>query len=173
MYKDFDELVKKYKSLLWKFAYEVKLKGIEPEDIYQELLMVLHKCNESFDPKRGVRFISYLYPYLRNRVYTIISNETQKSKVPYNAFSSLIKHVDSKSGILEVPIVGNEESPETYTLVRDILEELDKMPYGFITKAMVMDGVDAKDIAKTLGMSHQYVYKLNLENIKKLKELFT
>ena len=75
----FDVLAKKWEPLLNKFA-SWKF-GMEYEDLYQEMLLLLYKAQNSFDPSRHTSFITYLYRAALNRVRHLKHVTTELQRV--------------------------------------------------------------------------------------------
>lgn len=171
--KDFEKLVAKYDKLLWKFVNQVNIKGMEPEDVYQELLLVLHKCNVNFDPNKKTRFITYLYHFLRNAVMSMISRSTYKSQQVYNNASLLIfsDKEDDERGIDANKIPDTHEEID-YELFEDMIAFLEKRPFGDVTIRHLVYGIPVKEIAKQDKTTTQAVYHKHHANLRALKKHF-
>lgn len=173
---DFERLAKKYRKLLWKFVNNVNIAGMTEEDLYQEMLMVLDRCNKTYDKSKGTRFMTYLYNNLKFHSLNLINVNMQKSNLPY--LMSVTQEYynenhNTNDGHLILDIEDTETSPvEEQALFESMLSELKKMPRGQVTIDLMVDGMSWKDVAKKHNITHQYVYKVNAQNIKKLQKLF-
>lgn len=173
---DFEKLAKKYRKLLWKFVNNVQIAGMTEEDLYQEMLMVLDKCNKTYDKSKGTRFMTYLYNHLKFHSLNLMNINMQKSNLPY--LMSVTQEYYSENhnaadGHFTLDIEDTEASSvEEQALFESMLSELRKMPRGQVTIDLMVDGMHWKDIVKKHNITHQHVYKVNAQNIKKLQELF-
>lgn len=186
--KDFDKLARKYRRLLWKFVNKVNVANMAEEDVYQEMLMVLNFCNNTFDPTKGVRFLSYLYQNLRWKQLTLISESTLYKNRLHNearsidSFDDYYKKINVFEGagltawdIHDVSIEKYKEDMEELkekALQEEMIEELKKTPRGHITIDLIINEMSYKEVSKKYGVSHQYVYKAHKQNIENLKKLY-
>ena len=60
---------------------------------------------------------------------------------------------------------------EDYQEQEEIIEILDSLPYGYVTKMIYIDGRSQIDIANELGFSKSYINKINRKNLETLKDL--
>lgn len=60
------DLEKQWSGMLHRFLWRIE--GLDPEDILQELRIVLMKAQQKYDPTKGVAFSTYLYRACKNRV---------------------------------------------------------------------------------------------------------
>jgi len=75
-----EELEMRYAALLNKFA-NWPIKGIDREDMMQELRLVLHKAHKKFDSSRGTQFITYLYSAFRTTMYWHHERKSTKAQI--------------------------------------------------------------------------------------------
>jgi hypothetical protein len=62
----YEDLEKQWAGMLHRFVWRIE--GIDPEDILQELRVVLMNAQQRFDPAKGVAFSTYLWRACKNRV---------------------------------------------------------------------------------------------------------
>ena len=120
--KVFQDYYKKYEPLIKKLSYKNKINGYTPDDIQQELMMVLDKCIQNYDETRGTKFITYFQTSCR---YHIIS--LRKQNINYE---TLLKNpeliIDDNAEVVEKLL--NEKFRNT------LFKLLSELKYGELLK---------------------------------------
>lgn len=96
--------------LVISIAVKYQNNGVEFLDLIQSGFEGLDRATEKYDYKRGNRFSTYAYEWIRNKVQREIANHGRTVRVPINTMASiyeLIKHHSSLSQEL-----GREPTPE-------------------------------------------------------------
>ena len=86
----FTGLEAQWKPLINKFSYKYVIPGQDAEDIAQELRVVLLKAQRTYDPDKGIKFITYLYKMFDSRIKNIWRDtQGRKKHVPHGLISPL------------------------------------------------------------------------------------
>jgi len=81
----FEELERKFTPLITKFS-RYAIPGMGPDDIAQELRLVLAKAQRNYDPSRGESgFLHYLYRAFENRMGQLAYKPQAQKRVPLAA----------------------------------------------------------------------------------------
>lgn len=67
----YEDLEVQWQSLLHRFA-SWGIPGMDFEDVMQEMRIVLYKTQQNFDPRRRVKFMTFLYRALLNRALQLL-----------------------------------------------------------------------------------------------------
>ena len=84
----FEELEKQWGGMLRRFALW-RISGYEYDDLYQEMRLVLHKAQQSYDPTRGAAFITYLWRACLNKVGKLRHQTGAQKRVPQDSLVPL------------------------------------------------------------------------------------
>ena len=119
----FNDLERRFRPLIAKFSHW-PIYGMDPDDIAQELRIVLAKAQGNYDPNRGESgFLHYLYRAMQNRMGQLASRPQRKKRVPPALQASLD---DANPGVRESGFERVELeaglSPPALKLVRLILD---------------------------------------------------
>ncbi len=163
---DREQIILDYENLLRKIAYKTKINNFTFDDIMQELYMVALACADKYDPEKGIEFSTYLTKSCQYKI-----QELRKKNRHYT--ENLDELVGDNTTFLDMLPDTKNPTPEEWTLEQDILEELDKLPYGHITRMFYLEGKTQIEIAEELGLSQSYVNKVNRRNIQKLRATFS
>jgi DNA-directed RNA polymerase specialized sigma24 family protein len=120
----YDELEKQYTRLIGKFA-QWPVHGLAPEDIAQELRLVLLKAGKRYDPDRGCGFMHYLYRAFSNRMGQLAAMSRKKKRVPPESLVQLEDAADPFGHELGYERVELETglSPVCLKLVKAVLDD--------------------------------------------------
>ena len=162
---DREQAIEQYDDLLKHLARNARVNYYEYEDILQELYMVAITCADKFDDSKGTAFSTYLTKSCQYKI-----KELRIKNRHYNEpLDELVGDGTTFLDMLQDPYT---QSPELWTLEQDILAELDKLPYGNITRMYFLEGKSQIEIAEELGLSQSYVNKVNRKNIEHLSAIF-
>lgn len=161
-----EEVLVKYENLLRSIAHKTKINNFTFDDVMQELYMVALLCADNYNENKGTAFSTYL----TKSCYYKIKELRMKHR---NSSEPLDNLVGEDTSFLDMLPDIYGQTPEEWTLEQDILEELDKLPYGNITRMFYLEGKTQIEIAKELGLSQSYVNKVNRKNIQKLNATFS
>ena len=163
----FEEHVERYNPLMYSIINKTFIDGYDRDDLYQESLMILHNCLNDFDETKGVKFTTFLYTSLTNRM-TDLLRTTNRGKRP-----EIVYLRDDSRVILDI-VANNEDtedSVEQLELVNDITNKLLELPRGYITYLIYIGGMSMEEIGNMEGISKQRVSYINKRNIKQVREM--
>lgn len=84
----FTDLEAQWAPLINKFSYKYIIPGYEPEDLAQELRLILLKSQKLYNSDRGTKFITYLYKAFDFKLIKIWRGvQGRKKNVPANLVS--------------------------------------------------------------------------------------
>lgn len=154
----FDDYYKKYLPLIKKLSYKNKVNGYDPQDIEQELLMVLDKCIKNFDETKGTKFITYFQTSCR---YHIIS--LRKQNINYELLLKNPEIIIDDSDDIMTKLLNDKFKKK----LMDLLEEI---KYGEYIKLHYLFGVTMTKIAKIEQVDKSHISRCIKEGLGELKE---
>jgi len=78
--KTFDEALESIFPLICKLASETTVDGMESDDIQQELCIHAFFCWQKYDPDRGTKFITFVYPALKSKKNELVRNSKSQRR---------------------------------------------------------------------------------------------
>jgi RNA polymerase sigma factor (sigma-70 family) len=162
---DKEKMIIQYDNLIKSIARNTRINNHEHDDIVQELYMVALNCADKFNPEKGIEFSTYLTKSCQYKIKEL----RMKNKVYPEP---LDEEIGDGTTFLDMLLDMDTQSPEAWTLEQDILEELDKLPHGHITRMFYLEGKSQIEIAEELGLSQSYVNKVNRKNLEHLRAIF-
>jgi len=86
---EFEALARQWHPLLHRYA-SWHIKGVDYDDIYQELLLTLNKASEKYDPTAGAQFSTYINRAFGNTLKRLNWRRNGvKSRIPATALQPL------------------------------------------------------------------------------------
>jgi RNA polymerase sigma factor (sigma-70 family) len=77
----YEELERQWSGMLHRFA-TWRVPSYDYADVYQELRIVLWKAQQSYNPRRGVAFTTFLYRACVNKVGKLLDHTRARKRVP-------------------------------------------------------------------------------------------
>lgn len=161
---NFENLEKQYSRLIHKFIGNKFIEGYDKEDLYQECLMVLDGANKTYDPSLGVKFTTYFYINMRNKISNMIRKQEREKRpdiIYVDVDSALLLNTPSEEDI--------EEDHERLRLFAELLKELLTYDRGDVTYKILVMGMTAQEVANEEGVSKQRISFINKRNLKRLQ----
>jgi RNA polymerase sigma factor (sigma-70 family) len=174
--KVFGEYYLQYEHLIKKLAYKTKLNGYTPEDLIQELSMVLLKCIENFKESNNTKFFTYFYA---SSNYHLVRLRKINKDVP-----AQIEELDNIKNLWDSNNYDEDNillkflpnSFSNYILPEDRINKMlnilgDTKMKDYIKLKYIYD-MPIKTIAKNDNVSKQYVSFVIKKGLDKIREAF-
>lgn len=167
-------LYQKYHPLLEKKGYEIyKLlqnKGIDINDVYQEVLLIFEMAINEYDPEKDASFYTFLNICLKNKNNNLIARHNNNRNKILNESISMesVENIDTNhaSRKLEEEFFDGESTKELYSKIK---ERLTSQEYEVF--CLKTDNIPIKEIAKRLNKDTKTIYNA-LQRIKlKVKDI--
>lgn len=156
-----------YDKLIKQLASIKKVYGMTEEDLAQEFRMVLMKCNQNFNPEKGVAFETYFIGSCNNRVRDLIrdNNRFKRPRIYYALNEPIGEEGEERIDFIE-------DSNESYTplLMEHMMNYLEELDFGFITRLYIVEGLSQTEIAERYHLSKSFVSRQHQQNLKLLKK---
>lgn len=154
---DLEALIKKHEGLLRSMSRRYNVRGYEEEDLYQEFVMVLIDCTRKFDTSRNVKFSTYLYKSIQSRIYQLIRKQPEKTV-----------EIDENTPTPWYELTPDEQDAKD-TLEKTIMQALDGLKNGHITKMLLFENMTLQEVGDTIGKTKQRVLQIHQKNLETLK----
>lgn len=140
-----------------------KINNYEDEDLAQDLRFLAFKLHSKFDESKGVKFKTYFVASAKNFI--------RKAHVKHSEGwrETSLNDLDEFGEEIGVHLP-NEENDYDETLLIQIINLLDEMPMGFLTKEYYLEGSTQEELASKYSISQQMVSKNLRNNTLLLKE---
>ncbi len=152
-----DELIVSYRPLVFWLAGKLRVKPSSYQDLIQEGMVALIQAVDKFEPERGFRFTTYAYYRIRGQMVNFLQRCELKAPLP----------VDDEFLMPE-----DAFSADAFETVIALSEEMDRLTAGEgeVIRAILMDGQNAKEIARRKNMDISHIYRLRRSGVAKLRE---
>lgn len=168
MYKEnFEELVKENEPFMRKLIKNKFVDGYDREDLYQECLMVLDRCNREYDDSKNTKFSTFLYISVSNMLADLIKTSKREKRpdiINFDFDDTMFNDVIDNNDVVD--------ELDRAVLYNTMLEVLRTLPRGDITIAVYDGQKTMKEVAEEHGISESRVQQLNKRNINFLKKIF-
>ncbi len=191
---DKDEVVKNNLGLVCKLArkYE-RYYGVEYDDLVQEGCIGLLRAREKYNPKKGKRFSTYAYHWIRSGMLTYIQEKTRIIRLPRNVAA---KDMTGEKGnhkepvSLDAPLYDEADSVsiqeviadpldmvkmlESVVYVSDLVKKLRPREQEIVRLRYGLEGVGPMkldEISNVYGFGKQRVYQILNKSLKKLAKI--
>lgn len=155
-----NEMEKTIKSL----AKYNKITNYDSDDLEQDLRLLCFQLHSRFDESKGVMFKTYFIASAKNLIKSLHKKyNIEKNYVSFNEIGDLGEEM--------VENFPSEENNYDTSILREVLDYLDTIPLGFITKEYYLEDMTQEEIAKKHNISQQMVGK-NLKNNTELLKTF-
>lgn len=116
--KALDLLVRNNLRFIQKQAARYSGRGLEFEDLVQEGTMGLLRATQTFDPARGLTFLTYADNWINQFMGRAIANTGRTIRIPVHAFNSRNKVMKARSSLFEE--LGREPTDEEVAAKTDL-----------------------------------------------------
>ncbi len=152
-----DMLIVSYRPLVFWFAKKFHVRPSSYQDLVQEGMIALIRAVDRFEPERHLKFTTYAFYRIKGQMINFLQRSEKRAPVP----------VDDEFLMPEDPFV-----PESFETLLAISDELRRLPSkeGEVLQALLLEGREAKDVAKERGIDISHVYRLKRNALAKLRK---
>jgi len=143
-------LILQWEPKIQKMVSTVFIKGMDRDDIAQELRFAITKAAKSYDDSRGVLFHTYLHTTLVNTIRTLISRVQKQPQ---------IRSLDKKNkftNLISMDILEALKDPVDYENIVEIenwIETQDLLDNEKLFIRLRLDGLTMEEISEDIGES--------------------
>jgi len=159
-----DERLEQIEPTILKLVKYNKIGNYDSEDLAQDLRLLAFKLHSKFDESKNVQFKTYFIASAKNFIRKAhMKNYDGWKYVSLNEVDEFGEEFGNQ--------LPNEQNDYDESLLIEILNFLDTMPMGFLTKEYYLEGTTQEDLAKKYNISQQMVSKNLKNNLSILKEI--
>ena len=143
-------LIEKWEPKIKRMTFNLRIKGMDREDIEQELRISILKAAKSFDDRKGVIFHTYLHTTMVNTIRTLITKADKQLE---------IKSLDTTyndNNIIPSELLNALKDPVNYEIGVELQEILEKQNLSNNESLFIklrMEGLTMEEISQDLGES--------------------
>jgi len=152
-----DEIIVAYRPLVFWLARKFRVRPSSYQDLIQEGMVALIRAVDKFEPERHLRFTTYAFYRIKGQMVNFLQRSELKAPVP----------VDDEYLMPE-----DSFAPDSFETLIAVSEEMHRLPAKEeeIVKALLVEGQDAKDVARKRGIDISHVYRLKRNGVAKLRK---
>jgi RNA polymerase sigma factor (sigma-70 family) len=140
-----------------------KITNYDSEDLEQDLRLLCFQLHSRFDESRNVKFKTYFITSAKNFIKGLHRKYNhEKYFVSFNDVGDLGEEI-----IQNFP---SEENEYDLTLFNEVLDYLNTLPMGFITREYYLEDMTQEEIALKHGVSQQMIGRNLKQNTILLKD---
>jgi len=160
-----DALIRQYSDLAYSIAHSYRHGKVPLEDLRQEALFGIIEAARHFDPARNVKFSTYAVYWIKRRILTALSNESQTSLNAVELSNETLDKMESCQPLQPVQATGDE----------DILPLPENMPRLERTVLILsyQKQLTIKEIGEKLGISNEKVKQLRQKALRRMRAIRT
>ena len=144
-------LINKYSKFVMTLAHSFKnLKGLEPDDLYQEGMLGLLSAVYSYNPNTCVEFSSYLNIVVKRKMISAIRTTTNGGNSPLVDYKSIDDGFDSvcETSSIDSQMIFNDELSRYIDFANKNLSKIEKKVFKLRIYGMTYDEIsDMLDIS--------------------------
>jgi RNA polymerase sigma factor (sigma-70 family) len=170
--QDIDNLLVEYEPIIKKVAdmNPIYSPFFTKDDLTQEFMMILLRCNELYNPNKGASFKSYFIQSCKHYVW----DERNRHKAEGSLDEEIVlhgqQHLTRKDVLMDDSIL-QDEMVFRYAKYDEVVEALQQVTNGDLVLRYLTTNVTFYDIAREQGISHQAVqqkYQKALSDVRLL-----
>jgi len=153
-----EKLILSYRPLVFWIARKFKVAPGLYADLVQEGMLALIKAVDRFEPERDLRFVTYGYYRIRGQMTNFLQRGEAKAPMPLDN--------------------DELESADPFDVDRTdwlltLMDEVERLPAREcdVVKALVLEGVKAREYAEKLGVDVSHVYRIQRKAMRMLREI--
>jgi len=144
-----ERLILSYRPLVFWIARKYRVAPQRYQDLIQEGMLALIKAVDRFEPDRNIRFVTYGFYRIKGQMTNFAPSPVDDAEV-------------------QVPDPFDADSLDWKICLADGIEALTGRE-GDIVRALVLEGLKARDYAESAGMDVSNVYRIQRRALAKLK----
>jgi len=152
-----DEIIVAYRPLVFWLARKFRVRPSSYQDLIQEGMLALIRAVDKFEPERHLRFTTYAFYRIKGQMANFLQRSELKAPIP----------VDEEYLMPE-----DSFAPDSFETLIAVSEEMHRLPAKEeeIVQALLVEGQDAKDVARKKGIDISHVYRLKRNGVAKLRK---
>jgi len=151
-----EKLVLSYRPLVFWIARKFRVTPQRYQDLVQEGMLALIKAVDRFDPSRNIRFVTYGFYRVKGQMTNFLQRVEARAPIP----------VDDSETVTVDPF--EVDSLDWRICLMDGIECLSERE-GDIVRALVLEGLRAREYAESIGMDVSSVYRIQRQAMTKLR----
>jgi RNA polymerase sporulation-specific sigma factor len=152
-----DEIIVAYRPLVFWLARKFRVRPSSYQDLIQEGMVALIRAVDKFEPERHLRFTTYAFYRIKGQMVNFLQRSELKAPIP----------VDEEYLMPE-----DSFSPDSFETLIAVAEEMNRLPEKEeeVVRAILVEGQDAKEVARRRGIDISHVYRLKRNAVAKLRK---
>ncbi|MBL3540398.1 sigma-70 family RNA polymerase sigma factor [Aminivibrio sp.] len=152
-----DEIIIAYRPLVFWLARKFRVRPSSYQDLIQEGMVALIRAVDKFEPERHLRFTTYAFYRIKGQMVNFLQRSELKAPIP----------VDDDYLMPE-----DSFAPDSFETLIAVSEEMHRLPAREedVVQALLVEGRDAKDVARKRGIDISHVYRLKRNGVAKLRK---
>ncbi|KPJ50205.1 hypothetical protein AMJ40_03545 [candidate division TA06 bacterium DG_26] len=155
-----DELVEKYRPLVVSIANRYRHYGVPFDDLVQEGSQGILDALERYDERKGVKFSTYAYSWIKKRILGALDRETRQSL-----------HASALHGELAADGPREEWSSRGLEIL-EYIDDFSELKRNVIMLTFGLDGNDVHDlrqVAEAMSMPRERVRQIREKVLRRLR----
>lgn len=146
-----------YRPLVFWIARRFRVRPSSYQDLIQEGMLALIRAVDKFEPERHLKFTTYGFYRIKGQMVNFLQRSELKAPIP----------VDEERLMPEDPFL-----PDTFETILALEKEMQRLPAkeGEIVQALLVEGREAKEVARQRGIDISHVYRLKRSAVAKLRK---
>ena len=152
-----DALIIAYRPLVFWLARKFHVHPSSYQDLIQEGMIALIRAVDNFEPERHLKFTTYGFYRIKGQMLNFLQRSEQKAPIPMEDESLQCRDSFTADG---------------FETLLTVTEEMKRLPAreGEIVQALLVEGKNAKDVARERGIDISHVYRLKRNGIARLRK---
>ena len=174
----YDKVLEKMDPLLNSYSYKFKIETMEPEDVKQELVIIVLEGIANYNHEKNVKLSTFLHTHIFNKIISKINSTLKKSnnasflktKNKFNKTLSLEDLGDSSENFISDTNFFDEEGSDDFSfLLYNLKNIFDDLTWN-VFESIYIKSNTIKDCANDLGIEIWVVSNI-IKKIKKNEEI--
>ena len=152
-----EELIMAYRPLVFWMARKFYVHPSSYQDLIQEGMVALIRAVDRFEPERNLKFTTYAFYRVKGQMTNFLQRSEKRAPVP----------VEEEQLMAE-----DSFAPDAFETVLALSEEIERLPgkEGDVVRSLLLEGREAKEVARERGMDVSHVYRLKRNGVARLRK---